>query len=138
MGGAIKLNRQVFDKGKFKDTVNTDFTELTQTETPSITSNNTEETSQNNEQEVQNFFELYDRLFYNIPKDGETDSHNYIINRSSKYTDFVYQIEQMQVMVDEIKYLRDTVQTLSRENKTLKANLGLRDINLDSLTVSNG
>jgi len=33
---------------------------------------------------ISKFFQLYDKLFYNIPKTGQV-SHAYIINKSSKY-----------------------------------------------------
>ena len=72
----VNINKQVFDKIAFENTVNTSFTELTSsvsiTPTQSLPS-------------VQEFFEYYNDLFYTIPKFGSADSHEYLVLTSQQY-----------------------------------------------------
>jgi hypothetical protein len=70
------LNKQVFVKTAFDNTVNTSFSELTSSisvSTASFVPSITE------------FFDYYQALFYQIPKFGDTDSHQYLIITSQEY-----------------------------------------------------
>ena len=72
----INIKRQVFDKSAFDNTINTTFTELTST--PAITPEPTLPT-------IEEFFGYYNDLFYDIPKFGEAESHEYLILTSQQY-----------------------------------------------------
>lgn len=72
----VNLNKQVFNKIPFENTVDTTFTELTS----SVTIAPTQSTPTVNE-----FFESYNNLFYDIPKFGDTNSHEYLILTSQEY-----------------------------------------------------
>ena len=65
----IKLDRQIFSKESFNKKVNTSFEEL-QTKEETIS--------------PKQFFELYDSIYFNIPKLGTT-SHAQLISRSREY-----------------------------------------------------
>jgi len=70
------LNKQVFEKKAFSDTINTAFTELTSSvviPTGSVLPSVTE------------FFTYYQALFYQIPKFGDTNSHQYLVVSSQDY-----------------------------------------------------
>ena len=73
----INFNRQVFNKEKFKNTVDTEFTQLVQTPDETFFDPNLAE--------VEDFFTVYENLFFNIPQTGETNSHEYLIKTSSEY-----------------------------------------------------
>lgn len=34
---------------------------------------------------ISEFFQLYEELFYQIPKEGDAESHRYILNRTAEY-----------------------------------------------------
>jgi hypothetical protein len=70
------LSKQVFDKKAFSDTISTTFTELTSSvvvSTASVLPSITE------------FFDYYQALFYQIPKFGDTNSHQYLVLTSQEY-----------------------------------------------------
>jgi len=70
------LNKQVFNKTAFDNTVNTTFTELTSSVV--VQTGSTLPT-------VTEFFTYYQSLFYQIPKFGDTNSHQYLIITSQEY-----------------------------------------------------
>jgi len=95
----IPIEKQVFDKNAFNKAVNTQFNQLlnqqVEEETPSFT--------------LEDFFELYDQLFYQIPKEGEVDSHRFILQREAEYLGVVIDQEDIQALLDEITSLRQQV-----------------------------
>ena len=100
-----KLNRQVFDKSEFNDTFSTEFTQLVSTPDPSFFDVNlaTQE----------DFFILYEKFFYEIPKEGDINSHTYLIQTSGEYVNFIPQQEEITALLQEISELR-------RENLELR------------------
>ena len=66
MAEIISLQQNIYDKATFSKVVNTQFTELNtpQPTTVGVT--------------VEEFFQLYEDLFFDIPKEGDINSHNYI------------------------------------------------------------
>ena len=72
----VNLNKQVFDKRSFENTIDTNFTELTS----SIEVPTTQSLPSINE-----FFQYYNDLFYSIPKFGEENSHEYLVLTSQQY-----------------------------------------------------
>lgn len=108
----VNLNRQVFDKEKFNQTVNTSFTQLgAQQPDPSFFDINlaTQE----------DFFTLYDKFFFEIPKEGDTNSHMYLITESSQYVNFQQNQEEIDALLQEITDLREENLTLRQENVDL-------------------
>ena len=74
----VNLNRNVFDKGKFEQTVDTSFNQLGVV-SPTQTFFSIDLAT------VEDFFALYEKLFYQIPREGDTDSHTYLIIESTEY-----------------------------------------------------
>ena len=95
----IQLSRQVFNKTKFNETVNTEFTQLVTPPDPSFFDVNlaTEE----------DFWILYDKFFYLIPKEGEVNSHLYLVETSGEYIDYQANNEEIQALLEEIAELRE-------------------------------
>jgi len=71
----IPIEKQVFDKLTFFKVVNTQFSQLLNNQTgeeiPSFT--------------IDDFFDLYEQLFYQITKEGEINSHRYILEKEAEY-----------------------------------------------------
>jgi hypothetical protein len=94
----IDLNRQVFDKKKFNETIDTSFTQLVTQPDPTFFDLNLAT--------VEDFFTLYEKFFFQIPKEGEVNSHTYLIKESSDYVGFQVNSEDIQALLDEIAQLR--------------------------------
>jgi len=55
---------------------------------------------------VGQFFQFYNTLFYDIPVEGEINSHTYLIQRSSEYVNVTPNNEDIQILLDEITSLQ--------------------------------
>jgi len=55
---------------------------------------------------VDEFFTLYNELFYSIPEEGETNSHEYLIQQSSEYINFNPNQDEIIALQNEIAELR--------------------------------
>lgn len=103
----VNLNRQVFDKKKFNETVDTSFTQLVTQPDPTFFDLNLAT--------VEDFFTLYEKFFFQIPKEGEVNSHTYLIKESSDYVGFQANSEDVQALLDEIAQLRQENLSLRQE-----------------------
>ena len=66
---------------------------------------------------IDDFFQLYEDLFYQIPKEGEIQSHRYILNQTAEYLGIsLNDGTDIQALLDEITTLRSE---LLNSNKTL-------------------
>ena len=79
MAENIKLNKTVFDKTQYSNTIDTTFSELGVT---------TVQEQLDTQPTVEEFFSLYNQLFYNIPELGSLNSHQFLIQKSSDYINF--------------------------------------------------
>ena len=93
----INLQRQVFSKRQVDNVVDTSFTQLT-TSTPTVTSSVSLSVSE--------FFDQYRILFFEIPKFGDTDSHEYLVKTSGEYIGGQETNETIQALIEEITQLR--------------------------------
>lgn len=119
-GSIANLNRQVFNKQKFKDTVNTSFTQLgAQQPDPSFFDINLAT--------IPDFFTLYDKFFFEIPKEGEINSHEYLVVESGNYINFQQNNEEIKALLEEIAELRT-------ENLELRQEISDVISQFDSLT----
>lgn len=99
MSEKISLIKNVYSKTQFTKTVDTQFTQLT---TPTSS-------PQTNTQTVAQFFNDYQTLFYQIPKEGAIDSHQYLIKTSQDYTGTVQNDTDLSALLNEIDSLRLTI-----------------------------
>lgn len=104
-GSRLKLTKKLYNKEAYLNTIDTSFTELVQP-TPTPPSAPT----------VDEFFNLYEELFYDIPKEGETNSHEYLTKQSTDYVGSAVITEDIQALLDEITALR-------QENLELQQNI---------------
>ena len=108
MAEDINLNKSVFDKRAYLKTIDTSFSELgAKTLQEEISSQPT----------VQEFFNMYNTLFYNINELGPSNSHEYLIKTSQEYIGFKEDNEIIRLLQEEIAGLRkellETQQKLS-------------------------
>lgn len=94
----VNLNKQVFDKSAFENTIDTSFTELTSSvQIPVIDTTPT----------VNEFFQYYNDLFYTIPKFGEENSHEYLVLTSQQYIGSISTDQELiDALISEITELR--------------------------------
>ena len=98
MAEKITLKAQRFDKNKFNETVNKEFTQLVNIPDPSFFDRDLAT--------LDDFWYLYDKFFYIIPKLGEIESHQYLAKTSGEYADFAKISDEIQALLDEIAELR--------------------------------
>ena len=107
------LEKQVFDRSKFYETIDTNFSQLTNSNVidPSFFDISLAT--------LEDFWTLYEQFFYDIPKDGDTNSHAYLARTSGEYANFELIQEQIQALLDEIAELREENVDLRIENVDL-------------------
>ena len=109
MSENVKFAKQVYNKGYYTKVIDTSFKQLgVQTVQQQIESRPT----------VEAFFEMYNELFYDIPELGETNSHEYIITKSSEYIDFQQNLEEIEALQAEIASLR--TELLEEQKKVIE------------------
>ena len=94
----VDTQKNVFDKNQYIKTIDTSFKELgVTTISDYIQSQPT----------VEQFFELYNQLFYDIPPSGEINSHEFLVQQSGEYINFEANAEEIRALQDEIASLRE-------------------------------
>ena len=91
----ITLKAQRFNKSKFNETVNTEFTQLNVVPDLSFF-----------DRDLADLDDLYEKFFYIIPKLGLIESHEYLAKTSGEYADFNSISDEIQALLDEIAELR--------------------------------
>tara|TARA_Y100000592_G_scaffold100122_1_gene178709 strand:+ start:35 stop:922 length:888 start_codon:yes stop_codon:yes gene_type:complete len=94
------LNREVFDKTAFNNTVDTNFTELG-VPPPDLSFFDP------NLATINDFFNIYQNLFYQIPKFGDVNSHEYLVRESTAYSRVIENQDQIDALIEEITDLRE-------------------------------
>jgi|TARA_R110001632_G_scaffold132928_1_gene247361 uncharacterized membrane protein YgcG len=121
----LDLIKDVFNKAEYIKTINTSFSELG---TTSITED------QQLQPTVEEFFGLYNSLFYDIPALGETNSHEYLVKTSGEYINFEERNEEIQALQAEIAQLRsdllsaqiNNIRTLAEPSESEQTNEALK------------
>lgn len=93
----IDLNRKVYDKNSYDKIIDTKFKEFGVT---SIIKDLSDTIS------IDDFFDNYNSIFYQIPKIGNTNSHEYLAKTSGDYVNFDQTNEQIMALQKEISILR--------------------------------
>lgn len=106
----VDLQKEVFNKQEYTQTIDTTFSEL------DVTTVNDDLESQVT---VEDFFTSYDELFYDIPAEGDTNSHEYLIRTSGEYINFEVNQEEIEALREEISTLRTENLELQQENANL-------------------
>ena len=93
----LNLVKEVYGRNTYVRVVDTSFSELyvpaaTQVDVPIIT--------------VEQFFDYYNDLFFEIPAMGEVNSHEYLVKRSGEYLGGGVVSDTERAYIDEINSLR--------------------------------
>ena len=103
MDSNISIVKTVFNTDKFTKVVDTTFKTFTQP-VPEEDPDTPEE-----------LFRLYEKLYYRIDITGETNSHEYLIKKSSELVTFDRVTEDIQPLLDEIADLREQNLALNQQ-----------------------
>ena len=113
MSENIKLSKQVYNKNDYQKIIDTSFKQLgVQTIQQQLDEQPT----------VNEFFTMYNDLFYDIPEFGTTNSHEYLIKKSSEYIGFDENNEEIQALQDEIAQLR--IELLDSQKQIIELQTG--------------
>ena len=118
----VNLNKKVYSKNQYEKVIDTKFSQLATTVTPTV------DPAEDIETQIFDFFNTYDKLLYDIPKEGEINSHEYLIKTSSEYVDSTITDETIQALIDEINIL---------QQQNLELNQQIVDLTVTTVNTSN-
>lgn len=111
MANDVNIQKTVFSATEFTKVVDTTFKTFTQP----VPAEDTDT--------VEEFFRLYEKLYYVIDITGETNSHEYLIKKSSELVTFDKVTEDIQPLLDEIAQLRQENLGLNQQILTLETKI---------------
>ena len=96
MSNEVTLIKKIYNTNQYENAINPAFTEFVlptiEIETPGIT--------------VTQFFDYYQQLFFDIPVEGVTNSHTYLVQQSQQYIGGSILDLEKQALIEEINSLR--------------------------------
>jgi hypothetical protein len=95
----IPVQKTVFNKDTYGRVINTQFSQFLNQDVVEETLSFT----------IDDFFQLYDELFYQIEKEGDINSHRYILQREADYLGVSISQDDIQALLNEITSLRQQV-----------------------------
>lgn len=96
MSEQVQLNKTVYGKITYPNVINTQFTQLVGANPADGPAPIT----------VEEFFQAYDDLFFEIPIDGEFNSHLELIKRSTEYVGVNQTSDEIDALLTEINQLK--------------------------------
>ena len=125
MSEEINFNKTVFNKAQYIKTIDTSFSELGVT---------TVQEQLDTQPTVEEFFSLYNQLFYEIPEFGEINSHEFLIQQSSEYINFEANQETIDKLQEEISILREELLDSQKQIVELETGESLEEDLTDSIS----
>jgi hypothetical protein len=95
MGNKIEIRRTILNKTDYDQVIDRSFTTFTRPIPPDTAS------------QLSLFFKLYEDLYFEIPVEGEFNSHRYLVERSSELVTLEADQINIQPLLDEISQLRE-------------------------------
>ena len=92
----VQLVKEAYGRVTYSKVIDTNFTELYSPVTASVAPTLT----------VEDFFDLYNELFFQIPATGEVNSHEYLVARSTEYLGGGVLTDNERAYIEEINTLR--------------------------------
>ena len=124
MSTPIDLFRQEFEKNRYNRNIDTSFSQFVAPTLPSASA----------PPSVQEFFQYYQQLFYVIPKEGNINSHRYLIDTSETYVGASGLSDEFLALQEEITQLRiQLLQAQTGPAQTIVDTLSLSNLNLPEL-----
>jgi hypothetical protein len=99
----VRIQKTVYNSTEFERVVDRTFSTFTQP------------TTQEDPDTPEELFRLYDKLYLSIDVEGETNSHEFLIRRSSELVNFERSTEEIQPLLDEIAQLRQQILLLNQQ-----------------------
>lgn len=112
MSEIIQLNKTVFGKVTYPNIINTEFTQLIRTNIEEV------DTTIN----IDQFFQAYNDLFFEIPLLGDFNTHQELVKRSTEYIGVTQTSDEIEVLLEEINQLRLENLTLQQQIDDLTTN----------------
>jgi len=103
MANDIRIQKTVLNKEEFDKVIDSSFT--TFVDPAAEVDNDT----------VEELFRLYSKLYYEVPIEGETNSHTYLLKESSKLVNLEKDLTDVQPLLDEISDLRERLLSVNQE-----------------------
>lgn len=94
MDKTINIAKRVLNKGNINRITNRDITFFVNEPDPISATT------------VDEFFQIYDRLYFEIPVEGSNNSHEFIVKKSSELYSLEQDLVNLQPLLDEIAQLR--------------------------------
>lgn len=116
----VNLNKKVYAKSQYEKVIDTKFSQLANTPSPSSLITPTIS--------IDEFFQYYNQLFFQIPKEGENNSHEYLIKTSSEYINFTPINEDIEALISEINALQQQNLELNQRIIELSATPSLTSV----------
>lgn len=107
MSNNIKLNKDVFNKNSYTKVIDTKFKEL---------GVKTVEEQIQEQPSVQEFFNMYNELFFQINELGPTNSHEFLVKTSGEYINFSAENDIILLLQAEIATLREQLLEAQRQS----------------------
>jgi hypothetical protein len=95
----LNLNKKVYSKTQYEKVIDTKFSQLATTPPPN-------QLPSSPSISVEQFFQDYEQIFFQIPKLGEVNSHEYLVKTSSEYIGSEQINDNIQALIDEINSLQ--------------------------------
>ena len=103
-----QLNKTQYPRSIYENVIDTSFTQ----NVPSLPIEDTVT--------IEQFFQFYNKLFYDIPVEGDINSHAYLVKISGEYIGFSDSNEDIQILLDEITSLQQELLTANQTILTLQ------------------
>lgn len=100
----VNLSKEIYGLNTYSKAINISFSELIVPPTADSGSVVT----------VDEFFQYYEQLFFNIPVDGTINSHTYLVERSQQYIGGSVIDAEKQALIEEINSLRQQLLDLNQ------------------------
>lgn len=105
----VNFTKKVYGSNTYPKVIDTTFRELVSTQIE------TEEAPLT----VDEFFQQYERLFFDIPISGSINSHTYMVERSTQYIGGSVEDEEKKALIEEINSLRQQLLDLGQTYLTI-------------------
>jgi hypothetical protein len=110
MSTTVDLVKEVRGVNTYNKVIDSSFTELVPAAIPAVAPETVT---------VEDFFRYYDQLFFNIPANGASESHESLIARSQEYIGGSILDPEKQALIEEINTLRQQILDLSQTYLTI-------------------
>lgn len=110
MAKNISLKKTTYIKEDYDKVVNREFTFFVEESTEQVVT-------------VEEFFNLYEDLYLEIPIEGDINSHEYLASKSGELANLERNTEEIQPLLDEIAQLREQLLNANRQIVELQSNI---------------